>query len=166
MADEKKMDVKKSIFRKESLDRISSPEEYDQYLKVTGPGVWMLLCVIVLLLVGALCWAVFGRLSTKMNVAVIAEDGQVVCAVPSEELEAVLKSDMKVTIAGQTYSLVDTGRAPELLTEDTDLSVLIAGELRMGSFINYLSVNAALADGVYSGQIEVEAVSPIYFILN
>ena len=157
---------KKSIFRKESLDRISSPEEYDQYLKVTGPGVWMLLGVIVLLLVGSLCWAVFGRLSTSMNVAVIAQNGQTICAIPSEKVEDVLKSGMTVTIADQEYSLVDMGRAPMMVTADMDPSVMIAGEFSEGTFINIFGVDAVLDNGIYTGQIEVEAVSPIYFILN
>lgn len=31
------------IFRKKSLDRISSPEALDDYLHVTTPAVWMIL---------------------------------------------------------------------------------------------------------------------------
>ncbi len=29
-----------SLFRKETMDRISSPEDLTDYLKVTNPGIW------------------------------------------------------------------------------------------------------------------------------
>ena len=31
------------IFRKKSLDRISSPEQLNDYIRVANPGIWMIL---------------------------------------------------------------------------------------------------------------------------
>ncbi len=157
---------KKSIFRQESLDRISSPEEYDHYLQVTGPGVWIALSAVVVLLIGALVWAVFGRLNTSMKVAVVSEGQKVVCLVPAERAEKIEKDQMKVKVADQEYTLVDAGRAPEMVTEETNLSVRIAGALPAGSFVYRMDVDAELDDGVYTGEIQVEQVAPIDFILN
>lgn len=42
-----------SIFRQKSIDKISSPEKLDDYIKVTKPSVWITLIAIVLLLAGA-----------------------------------------------------------------------------------------------------------------
>lgn len=157
---------KKSIFRKESLDRISSPEEYDRYLQVTGPGVWMTLGAVVLLLVGAVIWAVFGRLNTNINVAVVSEGKSVVCLLPAERAEDLKKEQMKVKIADKEYTMMDAGRAPELVTEDMDLSVRLAGGLVSGKLIYRMNVDAELDEGVYTGEIQVEQVAPIDFILN
>ena len=41
---------KKQIFRKKTLERISSPEQLTDYLHVTNPGIWVLFAVIILLL--------------------------------------------------------------------------------------------------------------------
>ena len=30
------------IFRKKSLDRISSPEQLNDYIRVANPGIWMI----------------------------------------------------------------------------------------------------------------------------
>ena len=38
------------IFRKESLDQISSPEQLNDYLRVTNPAVWLVLTAVILLL--------------------------------------------------------------------------------------------------------------------
>ena len=52
------------IFRKKSIDRMSSPEQLNDYIKVTNPGVWMALAAIVILLIGVCVWGVFGKLVT------------------------------------------------------------------------------------------------------
>ena len=49
-----------SIFRQKSIDKISSPEKLDDYIKVTTPSVWITLIAIVLLLAGAVVWSIFG----------------------------------------------------------------------------------------------------------
>ena len=49
-----------SIFRQKSLDRVSSPEQLNDYIRVTTPSVWLVLAAIILLLVGMLAWSVFG----------------------------------------------------------------------------------------------------------
>ena len=58
-----------SIFRQKSMDRISSPEQLNDYIRVTTPPVWLVLIAIALLLAGMLAWSVFGTLEAR------AEDG-------------------------------------------------------------------------------------------
>ena len=39
-----------SIFREKSIERVSSPEKLDDYIKVVSPGIWILLAAIIVLL--------------------------------------------------------------------------------------------------------------------
>ncbi len=55
-----------SIFRKKSIDRISSPEESLDYLKVTRPAVWMILVVIVLIILAIVIWSITGRIEENI----------------------------------------------------------------------------------------------------
>jgi hypothetical protein len=57
MADNK---TESGIFRKKSMERISSPESLNDYIRVTTPSVWIVLTAIVLLLAGMIAWSVFG----------------------------------------------------------------------------------------------------------
>ena len=41
-----------TVFRKKTLDRISSPEQITDYLRVTNPGIWVVLVAVILLLDG------------------------------------------------------------------------------------------------------------------
>ena len=50
---------KKSVFREKSLDRIQSPEQLNDYLRVTNPTVWVLLAAVIVLLAGMLVWGSF-----------------------------------------------------------------------------------------------------------
>ena len=60
-----------SIFRKKSLDHISSPEEIDDYIKVTKPGMWLVLAAIVLMLTAVIIWGIVGEI--EVNVIVNGE---------------------------------------------------------------------------------------------
>lgn len=157
-------ETKTSIFRKESLDRVASPEELDRYLMVTKPGVWITLFAIIILLVGVFTWAIMGRLTTSMDVAVVAEDGEVVCLVPADKLESA--ADARVTVAGKSYPLSDAGYSLRIVTEDMDVNLRLAGMLQEGALVQPMAVDGELSDGVYAGQILIEAVQPIRFIIN
>ena len=51
-----------SIFREKSLERISSPAQMDDYIRVTTPSVWIALLALVILLIGILAWTVLGTM--------------------------------------------------------------------------------------------------------
>lgn len=55
--------MENSLFRKKSIDKISSPEKLDDYIRVTTPSVWITLIAILLLLVGAILWGTLGELT-------------------------------------------------------------------------------------------------------
>ncbi len=46
------------IFRQKSVDVVSSPEQLNDYMRVTSPGVWAVLTAILVLLAGVCVWGV------------------------------------------------------------------------------------------------------------
>ena len=42
----------RQIFREKSIERVSSPEQLDDYIKVTTPSVWLILSATIALLAG------------------------------------------------------------------------------------------------------------------
>lgn len=159
------MEEKNSIFRKKSLDRIASPEDLDNYLTVTGPGVWFTLLAVIVLLIGVFVWMVFGRLDTKLELAVVSDGEDAVCYVPEEKLDSVLEN-ARIKIADAEYTLRDEGLATQLVTEDTDDNLRLAGGLEMDMRIAPLRLEEALEEGIYTGEIIVETVNPISYIIN
>jgi len=60
------MDASK-VFRKVALERMSSPEQLDQLLRVTTPKTWLALLALLAFLGTAVAWGVFGELTTRVS---------------------------------------------------------------------------------------------------
>ncbi|MDB4949666.1 MAG: hypothetical protein JWM27_2315 [Gemmatimonadetes bacterium] len=59
--------MNQSVFRKVSLDRLSSPEQLDQVMQVTNPRGWIALAALGLLLATGVAWGFLGTLSEKVS---------------------------------------------------------------------------------------------------
>jgi hypothetical protein len=57
----------RQIFRKEALERLSSPEQLDQLMQVTNPRAWIALAAVGLLLLTTAVWGVFGTIPTTVD---------------------------------------------------------------------------------------------------
>ncbi|MCR5675308.1 MAG: hypothetical protein K6G16_06305 [Lachnospiraceae bacterium] len=57
------------LFRQKSVDKLSSPEQLNDYIRVTTPSVWLVLLALIILLAGMIVWSVFGTVEAH------AEDG-------------------------------------------------------------------------------------------
>lgn len=55
------------LFREKSLERVSSPEQLNDYIKVTTPSVWLVLIAVILLLVGILTWSTLDTVTVEDN---------------------------------------------------------------------------------------------------
>jgi len=60
------MSEKNQLFRKVSLDRLSSPEQLDALMQVTSPKGWVALLAICGLLFMALFWGIWGSIPTRI----------------------------------------------------------------------------------------------------
>ena len=55
------------IFRKVSLERLSSPEQLDQLVSVTNPRAWFALTAVGCILAALLLWGIFGTIPVRVN---------------------------------------------------------------------------------------------------
>ena len=55
----------KQIFRKAAIDRVLSPEQLTDYIRVGSPSVWAILAAIMVLLASLFVWAAFGRVEVS-----------------------------------------------------------------------------------------------------
>lgn len=58
--------MKTDVFRKVSVERLSSPEQLDTLMKVTSPRGWLALAALGVLLAAAIAWGFAGTMSTKV----------------------------------------------------------------------------------------------------
>jgi HlyD family secretion protein len=58
---------RRDIFRKVSLDRLSSPEQLDQLMEVTTPKGWLALATVGVLIVVGIVWGIAGSISERIG---------------------------------------------------------------------------------------------------
>lgn len=134
-----------SIFRKEALERLSSPEQLDQLMQIVTPRSWLPLSALGLLLTCGLVWSFLGRIPvTTTGQGVLVYDDPEAADVPSQQLLGVayfsageiaqIQPGMKVLlipdvegaqVAGGLLGTVKSVSTPEITTleaaRDNDL---------------------------------------------
>ena len=135
------------IFRKKSLDKVKSPESLDDYIRVSNPGVWLLLIGVIVLLIGACVWGTFNNINSTVEASVQAEGEAIVCYVSASDVSSVKEG---MTVKFDDFSAVIT----EIERKDSQ------------EYICTLSAEQEIPSGFYDGKIVVESVKPLSFILN
>ena len=133
--------MKQDLFREKSLEKIQSPEDLNDYIRVSNPGVWLMLAAVIVLLIGAGIWGIFGRLDSTVKMQAYVEDGLAVCIVEDAQLEV----GMKVKIADVE------GEIAEVAAQE-------------GASI--AAIKTELPDGTYPAEIAVGEVSPFSLIFR
>ena len=64
--------MQSSIFRKSSLEKISSPEQLNDYIKVTNGGVWLLMAALFMLVIAVGVWGFTGSIPDTVEIKGIA----------------------------------------------------------------------------------------------
>ena len=157
---------KSSLFREKNLERLESPEKLNDYLRVTSPGVWMVLGAVIVLLIGVCIWGFFGRIQATTQAVVITESGESSCLVPQSALEGVLQY-RTIEIDEEKRELVPDVLEPQVITESTNVYIMLAGGLRVGDIVYPIALAEPLGtDGFVTGNIVTEILSPLSLLFK
>ncbi len=141
------MERRTRLFRRNSLERISSPEQFDDYLKVTHPALWITLTAFLFFIAGIFIWCVFGRVTTTKTLTGKAVDGVVsICAE---------KKEIGRLQAGDEVTILDEETIVLSVTEDTE---------QEGKMLVIFRTN--LPDGEYPVRIVTEVIAPYTFLFS
>lgn len=157
----------RSIFRKASLDRVSNPEQLNDYIRVTNPGVWMIMFAVLLLLTGIFVWSIFGRLDTTLTVAAVTDNDQTVCYVKEAEAQ-VLETGMQVRIGDDRYQISNIFQQPIRVDNTFAQYLLHVGHLAEGEWVYVVVLNDVHGDNgdIVEAAIVTESIAPMNFVLN
>lgn len=157
--------MNEQLFRQKSIERVSSPEQLDAYIRVANPGVWLVLIAIVVLLVGVCVWGILGHLDTAISAVAVCENGTVTLYVKDEDCKGV-QTGVEVRIGEDTASVTAISLMPiKAETGLTDYACHVGG-FGAEDWVYAVQTDAQLPDGVYSAKIIVESVSPMSFVVN
>lgn len=154
------------IFRKKSLEKVSSPEQLNDYIRVSNPGVWIVLTAVIVLLIGVCVWGIFGQLETTLGSAAVVKDGEMTIYI-KEEYSGRVAEGMTVRVKEKEYRITSVESVPTAIHEDFDEYMLHLSDLHVGEWVFRAAVvQTDLADGVYEAEIVIESIAPMSFILG
>lgn len=158
--------MNEKLFRSASIDRVNSPEQLNEYIRVSSPGVWLVLAAVVALLLGVVIWGVLGTVETTVETAVsVSGDGAVLYV--SAQDAAQLQSGMAVTANGVTGTVLSVASAPTQAGDGLDDDLLYLAGLSRGELCCAVAVELpGLAPGVYAATVTVESLHPISFVTH
>lgn len=157
--------MNEQLFRKKSVERVSSPEQLNEYIRVSNPGIWTILAAIIILLVGAIVWGVFGTLNTTLSTVAVAKEGEMTVYVKEANISSVEKG-MTVRIGEREGTITEIFSEPIEVDDTFTEYALHVGNLVNGEWVFAVKVGGEFADGVHNAEIVIESVSPMSFILN
>lgn len=93
-----------NVFRKKSLDRISSPEQLNSYIKVSNPSIWLILSALIIIIISVVIWSISGNITTMVSANAIVKSSEsspdtLICYVLPEKAVHI-KKNMEVNICG------------------------------------------------------------------
>ena len=157
--------MNEKIFRKKSIDRVSSPEQIDDYLRVSNPSVWVLIFAAVILIIGAMIWGTFGKLERTVNCVAVADRGTVTLYVKEEDSE-LIRSGLDVKVNKKTFPIKDTEYDPVCVDYSFGDYMLHLGEFEIGGWAYVYEADGILPSGIYSAKIVTENASPLELLFK
>ena len=135
-----------TVYRKASMERIQSPEQLNDYLRVTNPSVWVILAAVVLILAGMLIWGSFAYIDSFVTCTAEVKDGVMTVTFEDEAPAKNVKAGMNVTVGDTASPIVSVGRASD-------------GKL-------FAQAETALADGSYQATVSYRQTQVLQLLFN
>ena len=118
-----------SLFRKESVESIQSPERLNDYMRVTNPTVWIVLIAVILLLAGMLIWSCYATIDSVIRGTAIVDEGTMIIVFTDTQVANNVKEGMTVTAEDSSAVISSLGRL-----EDGTIFALADTDLPNGSY--------------------------------
>ena len=157
-----------SIFRKQSLDRVNSPEQLNDYIKTASPNVWLAVFGVLILVLSFFVWTFFASLDTTVTIDGVAKNNTVTCFTDDA---GQIKINDKVKIGELTGTVLSVSEKPVSVSDaeaiaGADEYTLYCLELATWNYVIEISVDGILDDGYITAEVIVEQISPISFIFG
>lgn len=153
------------LFRKRSMEKISSPEQLNDYIRVSSPSMFAVLSAVIIFIVGICIWGIFGKLDTSVKAVCECRGGSAICYVKESEISGI-RIGMELSVDGEKGTITDIAATPMEVMGSMDSYLLHLGGLAEGEWVYAVKADVSADDGIYAASVITQSVSPIDFMLN
>ena len=109
-----------SIFTEKAAAKLRSPDDLDNYVRVTNPSVWVVLAACAALMIGLFAWAVFGTAETNVSATGTYVNGETVCFLSADRASIVKVGD-NANVDGELMKVASVSPTPVSIIEARDI---------------------------------------------
>ena len=149
--------MQSKLFKKTSMERITSPEKLNDYIQVANPASWMVLGAALAALMGLLIWGIFGQLTESVTFHGHEKNGQLYCYAPGGMAE-LLALGMEVTIVPRVSGQEIAAVKGTILT--VDQQPLSFDEASQGITSDYMLASLGITG--WNIAVTVQTDTPLY----
>ena len=159
------------LFRKKSLERISSPEQLHDYMRVTTPRLWMILGAIVALLLGFIAYATTATVENTITIPLKVSSENTWEQVDGELRETgIIETTCFGALPISYLDVVETGMEVRFGEERGKVSIIFVSSQDETHDVEFLvqmdNSYIPVPDGTYDAELVLESAAPISFLWN
>ena len=134
------------LFREKSMERITSPEQLNDYLRVTAPAVWVAMLAVVFLLTCLIIWSSVTAVESFAAGEARAENGILTITFDDDSKASHVKVGMEVLVGALRTTILSVG-------ENDEGGIVVVAEL-------------PLPDGTYPAKVGYDRMQIINLLFN
>ena len=157
--------MKKELFRKKSLEKISSPERTDTYIKAVNVKLWLVAAACMLVIISLLLWGIFGKVEISKRGVTVCQNGEAICFISENDIDSIGEKT-SFRINGRSYVLNNISDMPKKAFETMPEYAAHIGLYDENSWVYGAVLCTDLDDGIYETEIITKSVSPILLLMN
>jgi hypothetical protein len=167
--------MNQSLFRKTSLEGISSPDQLNDYIKVSNPRIWMVLAALFILLAAVFVWGFAGSLPTTVRCEGVVLNGSAVCYVSTQDADQ-LRTGQPVTAVSSSGEIQgQVSQIASIPLSSSEIAAELNSDYLLQALINEVyavKINITLDQcnltdkELLDIRIVTDAVRPIDFLLK
>lgn len=168
------------LFRKESLEHITTPQQMDSYIVVTRSGWWFLLAALLILFAGLFIWGAVGSIPETVGAkALVVDENHLLCYLPVADNNAELVGkQVSVSVprgenhsySGHVYKVSQTPFSRQeiasTITSDWQISNLVTSDYADRVSIVTDDRLPLPTDSICDVTILVARIKPIHYIVK
>ena len=134
------------LYRKKVMDRLSSPEQLNDYLHITRPAVWVVIAAILLLIIGGIIWSSVTYINSVVNGTAEVRGGHMTVTFDDDQFAQNVQAGLDVTVGDTKSTILSVGWNPD------------------GSL--FATADTSLADGTYPASVSYRRTQILQLLFN
>ena len=104
-------DENSSLFTQKAQSKLRSPDDLDEYVRLTNPSVWIVLAACAILMIGMFAWGFFGTAQTSVGAVATCAQGEVVAFLSADAASKLSVGD-PANVDGELMEVASVGDVP------------------------------------------------------